>query len=248
MSTYNIIAASNESTVVAEYTPESSRSDSFQSEEALEKELIRLLTMQGYEYLTIHNENSLISNLRRQLEILNDYAFSDSEWKRFFTETLANTNEGIVEKSRTMQTDHVKVLRRDDGTSKNIQIIDKKNIHNNRLQVINQYEESEGNHDTRYDVTILVNGLPLVHVELKRRGVAIREAFNQIKRYQRDSFLVCMSMCRFSSFPMERTPSITPIPPGIAISGRWVNLQSRNRRKPAIALSLLPFGQTATIR
>lgn len=188
MSAYNIIAASNESTVVAEYTPESSRSDSFQSEAALEKEFIRLLTTQGYEYLTIHDENSLISNLRRQLELLNDYAFTDSEWKRFFTETLANANEGIVEKSRTIQTDHVKVLRRDDGTSKNIQLIDKKNIHNNRLQVINQYEESEGKHDTRYDVTILVNGLPLVHVELKRRGVAIREAFNQIKRYQRDSF------------------------------------------------------------
>ena len=207
---FNIIAASNESTVVAEYTPESSHSGSFQSEAALEKEFIRLLTTQGYEYLTIHDENSLITNLRRQLELLNNYTFTDSEWKRFFTEVLANANEGIVEKSRTIQTDHVKVLRRDDGTSKNIQLIDKKNVHNNRLQVINQYkvngskaaregglghEESEGKHDlsadrhgTRYDVTILVNGLPLVHVELKRRGVAIREAFNQIKRYQRDSF------------------------------------------------------------
>ena len=188
MSSYNIIAASSESTVVAEYTPESSRSEAFQSEAALEKELIRLLTAQGYEYLAIHDESGLIANLRKQLELLNSYAFTDSEWKRFFTETLANANEGIAEKSRTIQTDHVKVLRRDDGTSKNIQLIDKKNIHNNRLQVINQYEESEGRHDTRYDVTILVNGLPLVHVELKRRGVAIREAFNQIKRYQRDSF------------------------------------------------------------
>ena len=185
---YNIIAASNESTVVAEYTPESARSDSFQSEAALEKEFIRLLCEQGYEYLSVHDESGLITNLRRQLEVLNNYTFTDSEWKRFFTEILANANDGIVEKSRTIQTDHVKVLRRDDGTSKNIQLIDKKNVHNNRLQVINQYEESEGNHDTRYDVTILVNGLPLVHVELKRRGVAIREAFNQIKRYQRDSF------------------------------------------------------------
>ena len=202
MSQFNIIAASNESTVVAEYTPESSHSGSFQSEAALEKEFIRLLTTQGYEYLTIHDENSLIANLRRQLELLNDYTFTDSEWKRFFTEVLANANDGIVEKSLTIQTDHVKVLRRDDGTSKNIQLIDKKNVHNNRLQVINQYavpagrqKETEGKHDlsadrhgTRYDVTILVNGLPLVHVELKRRGVAIREAFNQIKRYQRDSF------------------------------------------------------------
>jgi type I restriction enzyme R subunit len=186
--TYNIIAASNESTVVSEYTPESERSDSFQSEAALEKEMIRLLTQQGYTYLTVHEEQGLIDNLRQQLELLNDYTFTDDEWKRFFGETLANANEGIVEKSRTIQTDHVKVLRRDDGTSKNIQLIDKKNIHNNRLQVINQYEETQGSHDTRYDVTILVNGLPLVHVELKRRGVAIREAFNQIKRYQRDSF------------------------------------------------------------
>ena len=188
MSTYNIIAASNESTVVAEYTPESARSDSFQSEAALEQEFIRLLCEQGYEYLSVHDESGLITNLRRQLEVLNNYTFTDSEWKRFFTEILANANDSIVEKSRTIQTDHVKVLRRDDGTSKNIQLIDKKNVHNNRLQVINQYEESEGNHDTRYDVTILVNGLPLVHVELKRRGVAIREAFTQIKRYQRDSF------------------------------------------------------------
>ncbi len=188
MSQYNIIAASDESTVVSEYTPAGSRSDSFQSEAALEKEFIRLLTEQGYEYLAIHDEASLIANLRRQLERLNGYAFTDGEWKRFFGETLANANEGVVEKSRTMQTDHVKVLHRDDGASKNIQLIDKRNIHNNHLQVIHQYEESQGKYDTRYDVTILVNGLPLVHVELKRRGVAIREAFNQIKRYQRDSF------------------------------------------------------------
>ena len=117
MSYFNIIAETNESTVVAEYSPESSRSDSFQSEAALEKEFIRLLTTQGYEYLTIHNEKGLVANLRQQLELLNDYTFTDSEWKRFFTETLANANEGIVENSRTIQTDHVNVLRRDDGTS-----------------------------------------------------------------------------------------------------------------------------------
>ncbi|MBC8571458.1 type I restriction endonuclease subunit R [Zongyangia hominis] len=188
MSQHNIVASANESTVVAEYTPESSRSDAYQSEAALEREFIRLLTTQGYEYLKIHDENALVSNLRRQLELLNNYAFSDDEWGRFFAECIASVNEGIVEKTRKIQTDHIQILRRDDGTTKNIYLIDKKNIHNNRLQVINQYEESEGAHDTRYDVTILVNGLPLVHVELKRRGVAIREAFNQIKRYQRDSF------------------------------------------------------------
>ncbi|NLD79467.1 MAG: type I restriction endonuclease subunit R, partial [Mollicutes bacterium] len=123
-----------------------------------------------------------------QLELLNRYTFTDDEWSRFFNERIASSNEGIVEKTRKIQTDHVQILRRDDGTTKNIYLIDKKNIHNNRLQVINQYEEAGGSHDTRYDVTILVNGLPLIHAELKRRGVAIREAFNQINRYQRDSF------------------------------------------------------------
>ena len=146
MSTYNIIAENenDESTVVAEYTPVSARSDSFQSEAALEKEFIRLLTEQGYAYLPIHDEAGLIANLRQQLELLNDYTFTDGEWARFFKETVSNKNEGVVEKSRTIQTDHIKVLRRDDGTSKNIQLIDKKNIHHNRLQVINQYEEEGG--------------------------------------------------------------------------------------------------------
>ena len=129
-----------------------------------------------------------MDNLRRQLEALNDYTFTDGEWKRFFRESIVGANDGIVEKTRRIQQDHVQVLRQDSGAAKNIYLLDKKNIHNNRLQVINQYEEEGGSHSTRYDVTILVNGLPLVHVELKRRGVAIREAFNQIKRYQRDSF------------------------------------------------------------
>lgn len=178
-----------EATVVAEYAPEYSvRSKKYQSEADLERELIRQLESQGYEYVTIHKEADLIANLRRQLEIVNDFTFTDEEWDRFFTTCIANSNEGIVEKTRKIQVDHIQILRRDDGTTKNIYLLDKKNIHNNRLQVINQYRESEGKHNTRYDVTILVNGLPLVHVELKRRGVAIREAFNQIKRYQRDSF------------------------------------------------------------
>ena len=188
MSTYNLIASTTESTVVAEYTPEAQRSESYQSEAALEREFIRMLEAQGYEYLTIHDEAGLVANLRRQLELLNDYTFTDGEWDRFFKTCIASANDGILEKTRKIQSDHVQVLRQDSGASKNIYLLDKKNIHNNRLQVINQYEEGEGKHDVRYDVTILVNGLPLVHVELKRRGVAIREAFNQIKRYQRDSF------------------------------------------------------------
>ena len=188
---FNIIAATNENTVVTEYEPVKTRSTNYQSEAALEKEFIRMLTEQGYEYLSIHHEKDLIANLRTQLEKLNHYHFSDSEWSRFFKNSIANNNDGIAQKTRKIQEDNIQVLKRDDGSSKNITLIDKKNIHNNFLQVINQYVigiADGAKHDNRYDVTILVNGFPLVHVELKRRGVAIREAFNQINRYQRDSF------------------------------------------------------------
>ncbi len=188
---FNIVAETNENTVVTTYEPVPKRSDAYQSEAELEKEFIRMLGEQGYTYLPIHTEADLVINMRQRLEALNSYHFSDEEWQRFFTTAIANANEGIVEKTRKIQEDNVQVLTRDDGTSKNITLIDKKNIHNNSLQVINQYVigTAEGaKHDNRYDVTILVNGFPLVHVELKRRGVAIREAFNQINRYQRDSF------------------------------------------------------------
>lgn len=188
---FNIVAETSENTVVTEYEPVKSRSTTYQSEAALEKEFIHMLTEQGYEYLQIHTEKDLISNLRSQLERLNSYKFTDSEWERFFNTCIASQKDGIVEKTRKIQEDNVQILKRDDGTTKNITIIDKKNIHSNFLQVINQYTISmdEGaKHDNRYDVTVLVNGLPLVHIELKRRGVPIREAFNQIDRYQRDSF------------------------------------------------------------
>ena len=188
---FNIVAETNQNTVVTEYEPVKARSESYESEAALEKEFIRLLGEQGYIYLPIHSEAELIANLRERLEELNKYQFSDTEWERFFTSVIANPNEHIVEKTAKIQEDFVQVLKRDDNMTKNIMLIDRKNIHNNRLQVINQYVigQAEGAaYDNRYDVTILVNGLPLVHVELKRRGVAIREAFNQIERYQRDSF------------------------------------------------------------
>lgn len=188
MSQYNIVVSTNESTVVAEYTPEHKKSDAYQSEAALEKAFIKQLTEQGYSYLPIHNNDEMVENLRLQLEKLNNYNFSDNEWKRFFNQNLANSNANVVEKTRLIQEDNVQVLKRDDGSSKNITLIDKNNIHNNSLQVINQYVENGGNYDNRYDVTILVNGFPLVHIELKRRGVALKEAFNQIERYQRDSF------------------------------------------------------------
>ena len=188
MSKYNIVMETSNSTVVAEYEPLKRKSDSYQSEAALEREFIRMLTEQGYDYLEIHKQDTLVKNLRNQLELLNNYKFTGSEWERFFNNNIANNNDGIIEKTRKIQEDHIQVLKKDDGTSKNIYLLDKKNIHNNRLQVINQYVENSGNYDNRYDVTILVNGLPLVHVELKRRGVALKEAFNQINRYQRDSF------------------------------------------------------------
>ncbi len=200
MSYFNIVAQSSESTVVTEYKPQSKRSEAYQSEAALEKEFIRLLCELGYERLTIHKEADLIANLRTQLEKLNNYRFTDGEWKRFWNEVLANTNSGILEKTRLIQEDYVQVLRRDNGESKNIQLIDKKCIHNNSLQVINQYAVSAADgaaHDNRYDVTVLVNGLPLVHIELKRRGVPIREAFNQIDRYQRDSFWASSGLYEF---------------------------------------------------
>ncbi|GAA2182274.1 type I restriction endonuclease subunit R [Brooklawnia cerclae] len=196
--TYDPIAVSAESTVVAEYIPDAKADAAYQSEAALERELIRLLESQAYEYLPITSEEQLVANLRTQLEALNHITFSDAEWRGFFENTIAGKNDGIVEKTVRIQEDHVQLLRRDDGSTKNITLLDKQNIHNNRLQVINQYEverldpadegSAGGRYANRYDVTILVNGLPMVHIELKRRGVDIREAFNQIDRYQRDSF------------------------------------------------------------
>lgn len=192
---YNIIAETNEATVVAEYTPLYGRKQEYQSEAQLEAGFIKLLQQEGYEHIHINSEEELIGNLRKQLEKLNHYTFSDNEWNTFFTQNIASNNDGIIEKTRRIQADYIQILKRDNGESKNIYLIDKKNIHNNYLQVLNQYtvtsynnNENGGRYDNRYDVTILVNGLPMVHCELKRRGVAIREAFNQIKRYNRDSF------------------------------------------------------------
>lgn len=195
---YDPIAVSSESTVVAEYVSDAKSETAYQSEATLERELIRLLESQAYEYLPITSESQLVANLRAQLEALNQITFSDGEWQSFFDNKIAGKNDGIVEKTVRIQEDHVQLLRRDDGSTKNITLLDKQNIHNNRLQVINQYEidradpadttSAGGRYANRYDVTILVNGLPMVHVELKRRGVDIREAFNQIDRYQRDSF------------------------------------------------------------
>ena len=199
------LVLSDHNTVVAAYEPSRKRSSDYQSESQLEAQLIQTLQDQGYEYLTIRNERDLIDNLRTQLEKLNNIAFSDSEWDNFFATTIAAANEGVLEKTLKIQQDHIQSLTRDDGSTKNIRLIDKRNITNNRLQVINQYTTPtenqgagrRGRRSHRYDVTILVNGLPLVHIELKRRGVSIREAFNQIERYDRESFLTGSGLFRY---------------------------------------------------
>lgn len=185
----DIISQNTQSTVVAEYVrPDKERETGYQSEAELEAAFIAQLGRQGYEYLPIHNEQELIANLRTQIERLNDITFTDSEWQRFFKGEIAKESNGIREKAFTIQRDYKKSFVRDDGTQVNISLIDKKDVHHNITQVINQYATDGGLHDNRYDVTILVNGLPLVHIELKKRGKALKEAFNQINRYGRESF------------------------------------------------------------
>ena len=188
MDDYKIIVEQEHQTVAAHYEVEPKPAEGYQSEAALEKSLIKQLQGQGYEYVQVKDEAGLLKNLRRQLELLNDVVLSDSEWSRLLP-MISNEQMTIADKTEMIQgKGYVLNLRLDNGTTKNIKLIDKTNVYNNRLQVINQYEVADGAHKNRYDVTILVNGLPLVHIELKRRGVAIKEAFNQINRYLRDSF------------------------------------------------------------
>ena len=184
---FDVMAFGRQATVCSALPKQQRRSSAYQSEAQLEDAFVKQLCRQGYERLAVSSEEELIANLRTQLEALNLICFSDKEWARLFKGWIAADNDGIVEKTRRIQRDHVYALRMDDGSVRNVSLIDKRNVHNNRMQVMNQYAQ-QGNYDNRYDVTVLVNGLPLVHVELKRRGVAIQEAFNQIERYQRDSF------------------------------------------------------------
>lgn len=185
----DLISQNTQSTVVAEYErPNKERETGYQSEAELEQAFIAQLVRQGYEYLPIHTEPELIANLRKQIERLNEIEFTDGEWKRFFKGEIAKESNGIKEKAFTIQRDYKKSFLRDDGTQVNISLIDKKDVHHNITQVINQYAVESGSQKNRYDVTILVNGLPLVHVELKARGKMLKEAFNQINRYGRESF------------------------------------------------------------
>ena len=189
---YDLISKNTKSTLVREYTSPYKRQKYYQSEDELEKAFIKQLESQEYEYLNITCEDDLVKNLRKQLEKLNNYEFSDNEWSHFFKTEIANPNSKIEDKTRTIQKDSVKLLKRDDGEEKNIYLLRrdqyKDSIHDNILQVINQYKAEDGKRKNRYDVTILVNGLPLIHIELKKRGNDIKEAFNQIERYQRESF------------------------------------------------------------
>ena len=179
--------------VLARFEKPERRVEEYQTESQLEENMINNLVSQGYERLDVRSMDDLYANLRVQIEKLNDVRFSDSEWKRFLLEYLDAPNDGIIEKTRKIQENHIYDFIFDDGRLRNIKIIDKKNIHNNHLQVVNQVTVAKN----RYDVTILVNGLPLVHIELKKRGVNIREAFNQIQRYEDESFNLDNSLYKF---------------------------------------------------
>ena len=197
MDDYKIIVEQEHSTVMAHYDVGQKPDGGYQSEAKLEAEFIKQLRSQGYEYIQVKDEAGLLVNLRRQIEVLNEVKLTDSEWARLLP-MISNEQMSILDKTEMLQgKGYVLNLKLDNGQGKNIKLIDKTNVHNNRLQVINQYVEESGAHKTRYDVTILVNGLPMVHVELKRRGVDIKEAFNQINRYQRDSFWVGRAMFDF---------------------------------------------------
>jgi len=191
------IAETNNFIVLDHYDIIDQTGATYQTEADLENELIKDLSSQGYEYLPkLTSHEALLLNLREQLEKLNSVKFSDSEWQKFLTEYLDRPSDTIIDKTRKIQNNHIYDFIFDSGEIKNIYLIDKKNIFRNQLQVINQFEQ-EGTFANRYDVTILVNGLPLVQVELKKRGVAIREAFNQIHRYTKESFNKDNSLFKF---------------------------------------------------
>lgn len=190
MAQYKTIAESNNFIVLDQYKKfvVEEPNAGYQTEGRLEREFICDLKAQGYDYLQdLNNHDALVKNLRAQLQRLNNVVFSDAEWRRFLEEYLDKPSDSLIEKTRKIHDDYIYDFVFDNGRIQNIYLLDKRNIANNALQVINQFEQT-GSYDNRYDVTILVNGLPLVHIELKKRGVAIREAFNQIHRYSKESF------------------------------------------------------------
>lgn len=197
MTDYKTIAESKNFIVLDSYTKEWKVNESYQSEGDLERELVTDLQNQGYEYVpSLNSADKLLANVREQLQALNGVQFSEAEWKRFVQDWLDRPSEGLVDKTRKIQDDHIHDFVFDDGRIQNIYLLDKKNLTRNKVQVIKQLEQA-GSHANRYDVTILINGLPLVQVELKRRGVAIREAFNQVHRYSKESFNSAQSLYKF---------------------------------------------------
>ena len=187
MHDYKAIAETNNFIVLDKYTKEWSTTDSYQSEPELERELIQDLVNQGYEQVCFKSNQALLANVRIQLQALNNVQFSDVEWQRFVQTWLDSPSDGIVDKTHKVHDDYVHDFIFDNGDLKNIYLFDKKILARNKVQVLNQFEQT-GSYANRYDVTILVNGLPLVQIELKKRGVAIREAFNQVHRYSKESF------------------------------------------------------------
>jgi len=188
MTNYNTIAESNNFIVLDQYSKKLKVSESYQSEYDLESEFIQDLTRQGYEYLsTVTNPQTMLVNVREQLQMLNNVQFAEGEWRRFVETFLDKPSDGITDKTRKIHDDYIHDFVFDDGRIQNIYLLNKKNLARNKVQVIKQFEQ-KGTQANRYDVTILVNGLPLVQIELKKRGVAIREAFNQVHRYSKESF------------------------------------------------------------
>lgn len=199
MTQYNTIAESNNFIVLDKYTKYSELNETpaaYQTEAALEKELIQDLAHQGYEYVTITSHEAMLANVRVQLQTLNNMAFTDAEWRRFVEEYLDKPSDNLVEKSKKIHDNYIYDFVFDDGHIQNIYLVDKKTVARNKVQVISQFEQ-KGTQANRYDVTILVNGLPLVQVELKKRGVAIREAFNQVHRYTKESFNTQNSLFKY---------------------------------------------------
>ena len=188
MCDYKTIAESNNFIVLDKYVKIEQQGGGYQTESDLERELIQDLVNQGYDYLpTLNTVEKMIANVRVQLEALNKVKFSESEWKRFVEQYLDKPSDNVIDKTRKVHDNYIHDFVFDDGHIQNIYLFDKKNIARNKVQVISQFEQ-KGTQANRYDVTILVNGLPLVQIELKKRGIAIREAFNQIHRYSKESF------------------------------------------------------------
>ena len=188
MADFKPIAESNNFIVLDKYTKIDSQVSNYQTEADLERELIQDLVNQGYEHLTgVTTPEKMLANVRVQLQNLNNVEFTEAEWVRFCVQFLDNPSDNTIDKTRKIHTDYIYDFVFDDGHIQNIYLVDKKNVAKNKVQVISQFEQ-KGTQANRYDVTILVNGLPLVQVELKKRGIAIREAFNQVHRYSKESF------------------------------------------------------------